>query len=896
MLPFLITAWLLVSILMNAYSARVPHSSPKNYEILADSSNSRNPIIGSKSGINTDSTLLNDSSSVFVTDTINLNDTIDIAEQIEIKDKITYKAEDSIVYDMNTRKMYLYNGADLSYEKIKLQSKQVVFDWNTYTLSAEGGMDSLYEDGGKAVFSDGGQEYRAKRMDYNFKTKKGIVYEVTMKEGESFIHSKQVKKNEYGEWYGLASQYTTCDLDHPHFYFKAKKIKMVPNKVMVTGPVNLWVGDVPTPLVLPFALFPVKQGRKSGLILPEYGQDAVMGFFLRNGGYYWAMNDYVGLRFTTMISTNGTLGAGVGAAYALRYKFNGNISFNYLRTNAFDPDLPGAKPTNAYSFAWTHTQDPRSIPNSQFGASVQVQTADFFQASRVTDQRLLNTSFNSTINYAYQIPRTPLNLSVNFRHSQNLLDRSISFTLPTFRLSMSRVSPFKSKVQTGKPKWYENIGITYSFEFQNQIRTVDSTLFQRQTLDKFRMGINQVASIDAPITLFKYLNINPQFTYQERTYFKGIDKYWNPDTVYFVQNGDIDTLNGRVITDTVWRFNSSRNFNVSINMNTKLTGIFRFKNSKLKAIKHVFTPTVSFTYQPDFSQQIWGFYRTVQGDVTGNPLRYSVFEPDAIFGVPTQGKVGVLGFNLLNNFEAKVFSKKDTVSNEKKLGLIDQLSFSGSYNFLADSFQLSPFSLGIVSSRILNLINLNFNATFDPYAVDTFNRRIKTFEWQANRNLLRFATATIGASTTISSKPRTQAASQEAPKYMADYVSYNPNQFYDFDIPWTIGLNYRFNLSKGIPTNPDTLLIVQTLGANIDFNLTPHWKFAVSTGFDISRRQITLTNISVIRDLHCWELTFAWTPPLPTYRFQQFTILLHPKSNTLKDLKIQRRNNQLQDL
>jgi hypothetical protein len=331
-------------------------------------------------------------------------------------------------------------------------------------------------------------------------------------------------------------------------------------------------------------------------------------------------------------------------------------------------------------------------------------------------------------------------------------------------------------------------------------------------------------------------------------------------------------------------------------MNTKLTGIFRFKNSKLKAIKHVFTPTVSFTYQPDFSQQIWGFYRTVQGDVTGNPLRYSVFEPDAIFGVPTQGKVGVLGFNLLNNFEAKVFSKKDTVSNEKKLGLIDQLSFSGSYNFLADSFQLSPFSLGIVSSRILNLINLNFNATFDPYAVDTFNRRIKTFEWQANRNLLRFATATIGASTTISSKPRTQATSQEAPKYMADYVSYNPNQFYDFDIPWTIGLNYRFNLSKGIPTNPDTLLIVQTLGANIDFNLTPHWKFAVSTGFDISRRQITLTNISVIRDLHCWELTFAWTPPLPTYRFQQFTILLHPKSNTLKDLKIQRRNNQLQDL
>lgn len=849
-----------------------------------------------------DTTQLNDSSFTVIADTISLNDTVDLKDDSEIKDVITYKAADSIVYDMNTKKMYLYNGSDVHYDKIQLNADLIDFDWNTFTLTSQGSIDSSGELHGNPVFADDGKEYKAKKMRYNFKTKKGIVFEVLTKEGEAYIHSEVVKKNEFDEWFGQAAKYTTCDIeDHPHFYFRAKKVKMVPGKVMVTGPANLWVGDVPTPLYLPFGIFPVKQGKRSGLVLPEYGQDAILGFFLRNGGYYWAVNDYLGLKFTGQVSTNGTVGAGLNAQYALRYKFTGSLNFSYLRSRPFDPDLPTAKATNSYSLSWSHTQDPRSMPNSSFGASVQMQSADFYQASRITDTRLLSTSFNSSVNYGHSFAGTPFSISIGLRHQQNLLNRTIAFSLPNVRIGMSRVAPFKSKVQTGMTKWYENIGITYALDFQNTVSTFDSTLFQQSTLGKFRMGINQSVSIDAPLKILKYLNVTPAFNYQERTYMKGVEKWWDADTVYNIRtDGKVDTIYGQVKTKTVDRFNSTRNFSASLTLGTKVTGIFKFHSKYLKAIRHTFTPSVSFSYSPDFGSDFWKFYRYVQSDANGGTTKYSAFEPEALYGVPgsatSRSQVAQMNWNLNNNFEMKTFSKKDTVNHEQKVGLLDQVNLSGGYNFIADSLRLQPFNLTVVAARIFNLINLNFNAVFDPYITDSFNRRINTYQYSKNRQLLRFATANVSASMSLHSKQRPSIANNDAaPKYMGDYVSYNPNQIYNFDIPWNISLAYNFNISKGTTYNPDTVITVQSIHASADFNLTPHWKVALSTGFDISRKQLTLTNLSVIRDLHCWELTFNWTPALPTFSQQQFTIILHPKSATLKDLKLQKRNS-LQNL
>lgn len=867
-------------------------SAPKG--ISQDSISSGKPKLGDK--IKGDSAQLAALDSMLIKgDTISTGmDTVDIPQEDgEIKDIITYHALDSIVYDMDSKKMFLYDSAHITYQQIKLDANAVEFDWTTFTLMAEGtdeDSNGVYE--GKPVFEESGKGYNASKLKYNFKTKKGIVYEVVTVEGDARIISDMVKKNEYDEWYGQANKYTTCDLDHPHFYFKAKKVKIVPNKVLVTGGANLWVGDVPTPLVLPFGMFPVKQGRKSGLVLPEYGQDAVYGFFLRNGGYYWAVNDYVSLKFLGQIGTNGTWGVGAASQYAWRYKFTGNLSFSYLRSRPSDPDLPNARSSNSYSVAWTHTQDPKSIPNSTFGASVQIQSADYYNASRITDQRSLNTSFNSGVNFSRVFPKTPLSLSMNLRHTQNLLNRTISFTLPEIRLSMSRISPFKSKIQTGKPKWYESIGFTYALEFRNQINTIDSTLFRQSTLNSMQFGFNQQVGIDAPLTLFKYLNVNPSFSYQERTYFRGIEKSWNPDTIY-VMNGDRpDTLYGRIVTDTVWRFNSARNFQASLSFSTKMIGIFRFKGQGLKAIKHVFTPSLSFVYSPDFGQRPFNYYRDVQSDAEGNTTRYSVYEPNAAYGIPGQGAQGSLQFGLANNLEMKVFSKKDTINHEKKVGLLDQINFTGGYNFIADSFNLQNFNLTIVSARIFNLINLNFNAVFDPYSYNPeTKRRENVFEYSRTKQLLRFSTANISATTSLHSKPRPQSAmTQEVPKFVGDYVSYNPDQFYDFDIPWNINLGYRFNITRGAYLNPDTIITVQSISASADFNLTPKWKVAVSSGFDITRKQMTLTNVTVVRDLHCWELSFTWTPPINASYQQQFTILLHPKSATLQDMKIQRRN------
>lgn len=839
----------------------------------------------------TDSLTKSDSTFKVVADTINKNDTAKI-EEGEIKDPINYKADDSIVYELSTKKMYMYNKADIQYQKIKLNSYLVDFDWTTFTMGAHGTTDSLGHLAETPIFSEDGKEYKADSMRYNFKTKKGLVYHVVTKEGDAYIHSEAVKKNEFDEWYGLRSAYTSCDLDHPHFYFKAKKVKIVPDKVMITGPTNLWIADVPTPLYLPFGIFPVKQGRRSGLVVPEYGSDAILGFFLRKGGYYWAVNDYLSLKFLGQISTNGTWGLGLASSYALKYKFTGNFAVDFTKTRPQDPDIPGAASTIAYSLIWTHTQDPRSLPNSTFGVNINYQSSSYFDANRVTDNRRLTAALNSSINYGHTFVGTPFSFSAVANAAENLTNGTVQITLPTMRLSMSRVAPFKAKVKSDKPKWFENIGFTYSLEFQNRISTYDSVLFRSETANRMAFGFNQNFAVDAPFRLFKYLNVTPSVQYQERTYFRGTNETWDPDTVYSIaSDGRIDTIRGRVKTDTVWRFNSSRNFSASIAFSTKAIGIYRF-NGKVKALKHIFTPTVSANYQPDFGTDFWKYSKSVQIDAQGRTGRYSTLDPAAIYGIPPTGKVGSITWNLANNLEMKVYSKTDSVNHEKKVGLFDQLGLSGGYNFAADSLRLLPFNLTAVSSRLFNLINLNFSAVFDPYAVDSHSIRINKYEWNKDHKLLRFTTANIGASLNLHSKQKPALANTNAPapRYFGDYVSYNPDQIYNFDIPWNITLTYNFNITQGTWNNPDTFVKTQTLRLQADFNLTPKWKIAVSTGFDISHKQVTLTNITVVRDLHCWELAFNWSPLLQGSVGGQFSIVLQPKSTTLKDLKLTKKN------
>lgn len=818
----------------------------------------------------------------------------------EIKSPINYQAEDSIVYNLETRKMYLYNKADLKYDKITLAADSVEFDWNTYTLAAGGKKnDSTGEITGKPVFSESGKEYNAGRMAYNFKTKKGKIFDVVTQEGEAYIHSEAVKRNEFEEWYSLRAKYTTCNLDHPHFYFQAKKVKVVPNKVLVTGPANLVVGDVPTPIFIPFGIFPAKQGRRSGLIIPKPGRDNSYGFFLREGGFFWAVNDYFNLKFTGDVFTNGTFGINVGSEYRVNYKANGNIGFTYYRTQPADADLPGAKASNAFAVQWNHTQDPKSIPNSNFSVNLNAQSSDFYSASRVTDSRLLQTQFNSGASFSRVFPGTPVSLSLNFNHAQNLLNKSVSIQFPVFRINVSRVTPFRRKISTGKPKWYENIGIQYSFETKAVLNTYDSLFFKKEAFTKsLKYGINQNFTVDAPITIFKYFNFNPSFTYQERWFFQKENKHWNPDTVYIPNEttGKIDTFNGRLLSDTSLGFYGVRDFAVSASLATKLTGTFNFKGKWVKGIQHIFTPLVSFTYKPDFGSALWNYYTQVQNNASGNILKYSPYEISnpVGYGIPSQGQTGQITFQLKNNFSVKAYSKKDTVKHVQYLGILERFNISGGYNFLADSLRLQPF-LFEGNSRILDNLSLNFRFIFDPYATDSNNRKINTFYYKKTGQLLRFAMANFALNATFQGKPKGNAAATTPPppRGVSNYVSLNPDEYYDFNIPWTVRIAYNFDITRGTISNPDTVITTQSLQVNGDFNLTPNWKFAVNTGFDFMRKLPSLTNLSVIRNLHCWELSFNWTA-FPV-EVQQFVIELKVKSSVLQDLKLTRRRTFLQN-
>ena len=832
----------------------------------------------------------NDSSSLLV-DSLSLP----LADS-EIKDEVKYKAEDSIVYDLDARKMYLYSGAKMDYTTIGLESGFVEFDWNTYIMSARGNPDSTGTIVENPIFTEGGKEYRAERMIYNFKTKKGKVFQVITEEGDAFLHSEAVKRTDDSSWYGFKAKYTTCNLEHPHFYFRAKKLKVVPEKVMVTGPANLVVGDIPTPLFIPFGLFPAKQGRRSGIIPPKPGSDIQNGFFLREGGYFWAVNDYLSLKLTGDVFTNGTFGINTAAQYNLRYKFSGSLGMTYYRTRPSDPDLPGARARNAFSIRWTHSQSPKARPNSSFSANVNAQTSTFYTDSRVTDARLLQTQFQSAVSWSRVLPGTPLSFNINFNHSQNLLSRNLNIQFPVFRMNVTRYAPFKAKVNTGKPRWFENIGFTYALEAKALVNTFDSLFLKPQTLNAIRYGINQNLNLDAPLVLFKYLNINPSFNYQERWYFQRVNKVWNPDTLFIPSpDGSIDTIYGRLATDTSFAFGGLRNFGASLSLSTKAVGIFNFKGKYLKGIRHIFTPSVSANWNPDFSSERWGYYRTVQTNAAGATQRYSPWElGNQVYGLPGGGRVGALRFNLANNFDMKVFSAKDTVNQERKVGFIDRLNFSGGYNFAADSLRLEPFSL-LATSRISDNINFAFNAVFDPYATDSLNRKINRFYWQTNRKLLRLSSAGFALNAVFQSKAKAPntAAQTKGVQYMSDYVSYDPNDYYDFNIPWTFSFNYNLNIQRGTSFNPDTILIVQGMRFTGDFNLTPKWKLAFDSGFDFVTKRPSLTNVRVIRDLHCWELNFNWTAyPLTS---QQFMIELKIKSPVLQDLKLTRRRSLLQN-
>ena len=679
----------------------------------------------------------------------------------DITDPINYQAEDSIIYDIKNKMIYIYGKGNVKFQNTEVTGAKISYDWEQNNITAESMKDSAGEEYGKPVMKDGDKSYDAKKFSYNFKTKKGKVYEVITEEGGAFVHLQEGKRTDDSSWYGKKAWFTTCeDKEHPHFYIQANKAKIVPNKLVVTGPAHLVIADIPTPLYLPFGIFPLQKGRRNGLIFPTYGDSRNLGFFLKGGGYYFTLKDKVGVSLTGDIYSRGSWGLGTTISYAVRYRFKGSIGFNYFRLRPENPENIKNRASNSYIFTWTHNQESQARPNSIFNASVKVQTSNYNSNNQVANPQLLNAVLNSNITYTKSWRNLPFQVSISAGHNQNLRNNYIHIDLPIFSFNMNRINPFKSKVQSSKIKWYENIGISYNLDAKSTVSTYDSILFTPTTLDKIQYGIQHIIRLDAPITLFKYIRINPNVNYTGRFYFKELEKTWNPtyfyDTIYNVDNEfqRIDTTKGRIESDTINKFRAIHDFNAGVTISTKLVGIFKFKSEKIKALRHVFTPNVGFVYHPNFGSKTWNYWDQVQRNENGDIQKYSRFENNnELYGAPGDGLQGSITYGINNEFQLKTYSRKDSVNHERKIPILDNFSINGSYNFAADSLRLSPFNIRANSSAIPH-ININFQMELDPYAIDSNGRKYNTFLYKKSKQLLRVSNTNLSIGGTLQSKKK----------------------------------------------------------------------------------------------------------------------------------------------
>lgn len=880
--------FLLLGGILASYGQIVPDSVNNSRQTIVDSVDAVDKITSIDS-TKTDSivpdSLLGIIADTIETDTLPFNVSAD-----SIEAPIDYTANDSIIYDLLSEKVYLFGEAKVTYQTMNLTAEYIILDWANKQIIAFTDSNELGEPIGSALFNDGDDEYQAKKIIYNYQTNRGKVFKARTQDGEGYILADEVKRNENEEWYGRNGKYTTCNLEEPHFYIKAKKMKLVPDKVIVTGPANLVVREVPTPLVLPFGIFPIQKERTSGILIPQPGERADIGFFLENGGFYIHVKDVFDVEVRSLISTTGTWNVTPTMRYNKRYKFNGNAILSYGQRKSGFRDDPNFSVQNNFRVQWRHTQDPKATPNSNFTANVNFGSSRYNQNFTTEQQSVVQSQFVSKVSYSKSWTNVPINLSVNVDHSQSLQTRQVDLTLPNLRIGTNRIQPFKSKKPRTKTPFWETIGFNYTFDTKNQLRGADSTFFSRETLDRSLYGAQHNIPVSASVPILKYFVLNPRFNYTERWYFKTQEKRWDPTVELDTTGGDSTFTFGQVITDTINGFKAARDFGVGVDLTTNLYGYLRFKKGKIKAFRHKLTPTISFDYAPDFSNDRWGYYKTVQTDtMEGSTEQYSIFQPSAqLYGQPTNGATGTISVRLQNNLEMKVFSKKDTVDNEKKIKLLEQLNIGGNYNFFRDSLKMSDINISGFTT-LFEKVRVQFGVNLSPYARDSLNRRYDTFVWQDRKRLTEFSNASLAISTNLRSKQGGAAQSELADTEEARVILASPNDYYDFTIPWSIGFSYNFGISNGFSSNRDTIVVSNnTFSVNLDITITPKWKIVTRTGYDFVRRDVIPSEVTVLRNMHCWELGFYWVPyPLEN---SVYRINLNVKSAILQDLKLSRKS------
>ncbi len=790
-------------------------------------------------------------------------DTVKISKNA-IDEKVKYQALDSIIFVVDSQLVFLYGKAEVYYGDVNLKAGEISIDQQKNLVEAKGVLDSTGKKVDNPDFSDGSQNFKSKHIIYNTKTKKGKIKEVTTVDGESYLRGESVKKDSTDVTYMQHGSYTTCNLEHPHYYFALSKLKVIPDDKIVTGPANLVVADVPTPLALPFGFFPNKKGQANGILLPTYGQANNYGFFLKDGGYYMGLSEHVDLMIRGDIYTRGSWALRTESQYAKKYKYNGNMSLSYAVFKLGEEGFPNFEKRKDFFVKWNHSQDPKSNPSSRFSADVNFGTSSYNSLNATNASDILANTFQSSVQYNKTFAKS--NLTLSARQSQNTATRKFDISAPELTYAVNRFYPFKRKHPVGANKWYEDIGLTYTNSTRAQLSTIDSLLYAGNINwnKEVSKGTNHIVPITTSIKLLKYFTFSPTATYSESWYLQSVRKSFD---------NELNTI----VTDTIQKFARARDLSLNTSLRTIIYGMYQFKNGPVKAVRHVITPNLGFTYNPGLSG-----YNTVATNLNGGTSNYSRFE-GAMFGAPSLVKSGFVNMGLVNNLEMKVRSKKDTISGFKKYKIFENLSVDSRYDVLADSFQLSPFNINLRTAPIENM-SINMNAVADPYRLDPVSgRKVDEFIADQSNDLARITSMNLAISFNLKSKQANpQTESKTATKEELEEINRNRYQYVDFNIPWTLNVSYNFIYSKPAYVTD----IKQTVSFNGDFNVTDNWKVGMNSGFDLKQKKFTYTSMNIYRNLHCWEIRLNMVP----FGFRKsYSLDINVKSSILQDLKLSRK-------
>lgn len=839
-----------------------------------------------------------------------------ITGKVDLDNVVDFAAKDSLVF-IGTNTAYMYGKSSVKYGDINLDAAKIEMDMPKNEVYAVGALDTVGDLKDTPVFKDPSGEYESKTMRYNFKSKKGFITDVVTQQGEGYLTGGVTKKMENDEYYIQNGRYTTCD-DHdcPHFYFQLTKGKVRPKKNIVTGPAYMVLADVPLPLAIPFGFFPFSDKYSSGVIVPTFGEDYNRGFYLRDGGYYFAISDMMDLALTGEIYTKGSWGLAARSNYVKRYKFSGNFDLSYITTITGDKGSADYVKQNNFKIAWTHTQDQKANPNMSLSASVNFTTSGY---TRNDLNSYYNNSFtentkSSTVNMTYRFPNSKWSLSTTANVSQRTADSTLTVSFPNVSVTLSQIAPFKRKKSVGNEKWYEKIKLSYSGYFQNSLTANQDDFFHKSLVKDWKNGMKHSIPVSATFSVFKYLNLTPSFTFNDRMYTSKIRRAWDPNS------------SSEIVTDTVYSLYNIFDFQGAISLDTKIYGFYtplKFMGDKIKMIRHVLTPSISFSASPDFSSPMWGYYGNysyTQGGETYHK-KYSYFQ-HGMFGSVGQGRSGVMSVSLANNLEMKVKSDQDS-TGVKKVSLIENFTVSQSYNFAADSMNWSNINTSLML-RLVKNFNLSLAATWDVYTYQLNSAgqpvRVNVPRYTVGKGLGRLSSTGTSFSYTFNNqtfqkKKKTEDGETKEKKPNPDIDKYrnepedespgqkddksggkkpdyvlNPDGYVKWDCPWSLTLNYSVNYGYG-DFNKQKMeyngKFTQNLSVSGSLRPTKNWNFNMSASYNFDTGKIAYMNCTISRDLHCFVMSASFVPVGP-YKSYNFHIAV--KSALLSDLKYDKRS------